>query len=102
MTILLFLVRYVLTSPRSLEACARMNVRPIQLLRKPIEDFIEENPGKAIPLLQVMNHLSLQEIIHSYGYSIYDIPIICSMFVTSSSNISKSNNGVTIASIYLP
>ncbi|XP_018412000.1 PREDICTED: coiled-coil domain-containing protein 185 [Nanorana parkeri] len=36
--------RYVLTSPRSLEACARLRVRPIELLHKSLEEVSEENP----------------------------------------------------------
>nr|XP_039248961.1 coiled-coil domain-containing protein 177-like isoform X1 [Styela clava] len=47
--------RYVLTSPRSLEACARMRIRPVQLLPKTIDEFVEENPGKPLPLLQVFH-----------------------------------------------
>ncbi|TGZ58762.1 hypothetical protein CRM22_009465 [Opisthorchis felineus] len=31
--------RYVLTSPRSLEACARLNIRPVELLFKSKEEF---------------------------------------------------------------
>ncbi|XP_031562597.1 coiled-coil domain-containing protein 177-like isoform X2 [Actinia tenebrosa] len=34
--------RYVLTSPRSLEACARFGVKPIELLHKSYEEFIDE------------------------------------------------------------
>ncbi|XP_022250698.1 coiled-coil domain-containing protein 177-like isoform X2 [Limulus polyphemus] len=33
---------YVLTSPRSLEACSRIGVRPVQLLQKSLRDFEEE------------------------------------------------------------
>ncbi|KAM5165258.1 coiled-coil domain-containing protein 185 [Mantella aurantiaca] len=36
--------RYVLTSPRSLEACARLGVRPVELLHKSLEEVREENP----------------------------------------------------------
>ncbi|XP_070550141.1 coiled-coil domain-containing protein 177-like [Ptychodera flava] len=34
--------RYILTSPRSLEACARYGIRPVELLLKSIEDFEDE------------------------------------------------------------
>ncbi|XP_075719494.1 coiled-coil domain-containing protein 185 [Rhinoderma darwinii] len=37
--------RYVLTSPRSLEACARLAVRPVDLLYKSYGDVRNENPG---------------------------------------------------------
>nr|XP_033793288.1 coiled-coil domain-containing protein 185 [Geotrypetes seraphini] len=37
--------RYVLTSPRSLEACARLGVLPMQLLRKPLRQFLCEHPA---------------------------------------------------------
>nr|DBA27288.1 TPA: hypothetical protein GDO54_011451 [Pyxicephalus adspersus] len=37
--------RYVLTSPRSLEACARLGVRPVELLHKSMEEVREGNPG---------------------------------------------------------
>ncbi|XP_071996163.1 coiled-coil domain-containing protein 185 [Engystomops pustulosus] len=36
--------RYVLTSPRSLEACARLGVRPVDLLYKSYGEIREENP----------------------------------------------------------
>ncbi|ELT94220.1 hypothetical protein CAPTEDRAFT_214163 [Capitella teleta] len=34
--------KYVLTSPRSLEACAHLNMKPVELLYKPLIDFQEE------------------------------------------------------------
>lgn len=34
--------RYVLTSPRSLEACGRFGVKPVELLHKSLEEFVEE------------------------------------------------------------
>ncbi|CAL8099233.1 unnamed protein product [Calicophoron daubneyi] len=43
--------RYVLTSPRSLEACARLNIRPIDLLPKSKGDFIASH--KYIPQSKV-------------------------------------------------
>ncbi|TPP63597.1 hypothetical protein FGIG_12448 [Fasciola gigantica] len=35
--------RYVLTSPRSLEACANMNIKPVDLLPKSKEEFQREH-----------------------------------------------------------
>ncbi|TRY97599.1 hypothetical protein DNTS_004738 [Danionella cerebrum] len=35
--------RYVLTSPRSLESCARLGVKPVDLLFRTLTDFIDEN-----------------------------------------------------------
>ncbi|XP_068088938.1 coiled-coil domain-containing protein 185 [Hyperolius riggenbachi] len=35
--------RYVLTSPRSLEACARLGVKPVELLHKSLREVREEN-----------------------------------------------------------
>ncbi|XP_015258270.1 PREDICTED: coiled-coil domain-containing protein 177 [Cyprinodon variegatus] len=40
--------RYVLTSPRSLEACARCGVKPVELLPRPLADFIREAPGRSM------------------------------------------------------
>ncbi|XP_047466662.1 coiled-coil domain-containing protein 177 [Mugil cephalus] len=40
--------RYVLTSPRSLEACARCGVKPVELLPRPITDFAREAPGRSM------------------------------------------------------
>ncbi|XP_078377121.1 uncharacterized protein LOC144660384 isoform X2 [Oculina patagonica] len=34
--------RYVLTSPRSLEACGRFGIKPVELLHKSLEEFVEE------------------------------------------------------------
>lgn len=36
------LSRYVLTSPRSLEACGRFGIKPVELLHKSLEEFVEE------------------------------------------------------------
>ncbi|XP_067091976.1 coiled-coil domain-containing protein 177 [Osmerus mordax] len=35
--------RYVLTSPRSLESCARVGVKPVELLIQSLNEFIEEH-----------------------------------------------------------
>ncbi|CAL9686831.1 unnamed protein product [Knipowitschia caucasica] len=40
--------RYVLTSPRSLEACARCGVKPVELLQRPLSDFAREAPGRSM------------------------------------------------------
>ncbi|KAK3537497.1 hypothetical protein QTP70_012126 [Hemibagrus guttatus] len=40
--------RYVLTSPRSLEACARCGVKPVELLHRPLSDFAREAPGHSM------------------------------------------------------
>ncbi|XP_033109125.1 coiled-coil domain-containing protein 177-like isoform X2 [Anneissia japonica] len=37
--------RYILTSPRSLEACTRLGVKPMELLHKPLNDLIEDDQG---------------------------------------------------------
>jgi len=34
--------RYVLTSPQSLEACKRFSIKPVELLHKSLEEFVEE------------------------------------------------------------
>ncbi|GCB63026.1 coiled-coil domain-containing protein 177 [Scyliorhinus torazame] len=40
--------RYVLTSPRSLEACARCGVRPVELLHKSLNELAKEAPGRSM------------------------------------------------------
>ncbi|XP_034051124.1 coiled-coil domain-containing protein 177 [Thalassophryne amazonica] len=40
--------RYVLTSPCSLEACARCGVKPVELLPRPLSDFAREAPGRSM------------------------------------------------------
>ncbi|ETE72516.1 putative protein C1orf65, partial [Ophiophagus hannah] len=40
--------RYVLTSPRSLEACARSAVKPVELLARPLSELIKEAPGRSM------------------------------------------------------
>ncbi|KAK6306832.1 hypothetical protein J4Q44_G00219800 [Coregonus suidteri] len=40
--------RYVLTSPRSLEACARCGVKPVEILSRPLSDFAREAPGRSM------------------------------------------------------
>lgn len=40
--------RYVLTSPRSLEACARCGVKPVELLPRPLSDFAREAPARSM------------------------------------------------------
>lgn len=45
--------KYVLTSPRSLEACSRLKVKPVELLQKSEDEFSQENAGKSIKLIGV-------------------------------------------------
>ncbi|KAL1263618.1 hypothetical protein QQF64_006357 [Cirrhinus molitorella] len=40
--------RYVLTSPRSLESCARLGVKPVDLLFRSLTEFIEENQDSSL------------------------------------------------------
>ncbi|XP_063296302.1 coiled-coil domain-containing protein 177 [Pelobates fuscus] len=40
--------RYVLTSPRSLEACARCLVKPVELLARSLSDLVKEAPGRSM------------------------------------------------------
>ncbi|XP_072104330.1 coiled-coil domain-containing protein 185-like [Mobula birostris] len=44
--------RYVLTSPRSLEACARRGLQPVQLLPRPLDEWARENPHEPLRNLQ--------------------------------------------------
>ena len=44
--------KYVLTSPRSLEACSRLKIKPVELLRKSPSEFSQEHAGKSIELIQ--------------------------------------------------
>ncbi|CAM9980795.1 unnamed protein product [Lampetra planeri] len=41
--------RYVLTSPRSLESCARCGIRPVELLSRPLADFAAPGPADSPP-----------------------------------------------------
>ena len=47
--------KYVLTSPRSLEACAKVGVKPVDVLYKPLADFQEELLPQDIPLRTIYN-----------------------------------------------
>ncbi|OCT68682.1 coiled-coil domain-containing protein 177 [Xenopus laevis] len=40
--------RYVLTSPRSLEACARCMVKPVEILSRSLSDLVREAPGRSM------------------------------------------------------
>ncbi|GFS10863.1 coiled-coil domain-containing protein 177-like [Elysia marginata] len=42
--------KYVLTSPRSLEACSRLGVKPVELLYRPLSEFQEELLPQDVPL----------------------------------------------------
>ncbi|KAL5007535.1 hypothetical protein ScPMuIL_016341 [Solemya velum] len=47
--------KYVLTSPRSLEACSRIGVKPVDLLYKPLAELQEELLPEDIPLRTIYN-----------------------------------------------
>ncbi|XP_075451646.1 coiled-coil domain-containing protein 185 [Ascaphus truei] len=53
--------RYVLTSPRSLAACARLGVRPVELLHKPPDEFAEEHRGASMRLVSDMYEANERE-----------------------------------------
>ncbi|KAL8622798.1 hypothetical protein ACOMHN_026919 [Nucella lapillus] len=53
--------RYVLTSPRSLEACSRLSVKPVELLYKPLTEFQEELLPQDVPLRTIYNIYDEQE-----------------------------------------
>ncbi|XP_073691389.1 uncharacterized protein [Garra rufa] len=40
--------RYVLTSPRSLESCVRLGVKPVDLLFRSLTDFIDDNQDSSL------------------------------------------------------
>ncbi|XP_030070600.1 coiled-coil domain-containing protein 177 [Microcaecilia unicolor] len=40
--------RYVLTSPRSLEACARCVIKPVELLPRSLNELVKEAPGRSM------------------------------------------------------
>ncbi|KAL4222834.1 hypothetical protein ACF0H5_018874 [Mactra antiquata] len=47
--------KYVLTSPRSLEAASRLGVKPVDLLYKPLAEFQEELLPQDVPLRTIYN-----------------------------------------------
>ncbi|XP_021376264.1 coiled-coil domain-containing protein 177-like [Mizuhopecten yessoensis] len=47
--------KYVLTSPRSLEACAKLGVKPVDILYKPLAEFQEELLPQDVPLRTIYN-----------------------------------------------
>ncbi|XP_068581012.1 coiled-coil domain-containing protein 177-like [Cebidichthys violaceus] len=47
--------RYVLTSPRSLESCTRLGIKPVELLIKSLNDFIAEQHGVPFEAMRVMH-----------------------------------------------
>ncbi|XP_045168382.2 coiled-coil domain-containing protein 177-like isoform X2 [Mercenaria mercenaria] len=47
--------KYVLTSPRSLEACSRLSVKPVDILYKPLAEFQEELLPQDVPLRTIYN-----------------------------------------------
>ncbi|XP_056327400.1 coiled-coil domain-containing protein 177 [Danio aesculapii] len=46
--------RYVLTSPRSLESCAKLGVKPVDLLFRSFTEFINENQGSPLEEVSVL------------------------------------------------
>ncbi|KAI4888528.1 hypothetical protein NFI96_006853 [Prochilodus magdalenae] len=55
------LSRYVLTSPRSLESCARLGVKPIDLLFKTLTDFMEEHQDTPLEALTALYEVHERE-----------------------------------------
>lgn len=47
--------RYVLTSPRSLQSCARLGIRPVQLLIKSLNELIADRNGLPVEAVRVMH-----------------------------------------------
>ncbi|XP_023281564.1 coiled-coil domain-containing protein 177-like [Seriola lalandi dorsalis] len=47
--------RYVLTSPRSLESCARLGIKPVQLLIKSLNELIAEQKDSPFEAVRVMH-----------------------------------------------
>ncbi|XP_063297490.1 coiled-coil domain-containing protein 185 [Pelobates fuscus] len=46
--------RYVLTSPRSLEACARLGIRPVDLLPKSLQELLDDYPEASVRAVEDM------------------------------------------------
>ena len=53
--------QYVLTSPRSLEACNRCAVQPVQLLYKSLQDFEQEMAGESLLYTELYDRYQLYE-----------------------------------------
>ncbi|XP_041366599.1 coiled-coil domain-containing protein 177-like isoform X2 [Gigantopelta aegis] len=53
--------KFVLTSPRSLEACSRLGIKPVDLLYKPLAEFQEELLPQDVPLRTIYNIYDEQE-----------------------------------------
>ncbi|XP_075932789.1 coiled-coil domain-containing protein 177 [Anarhichas minor] len=47
--------RHILTSPRSLESCTRLGIKPVELLIKSLNDFIAEQHGVPFQAMKVMH-----------------------------------------------
>lgn len=47
--------RYVLTSPRSLESCARLGIKPFELLIKSLNELVAEQRDVPFELVKVMH-----------------------------------------------
>lgn len=58
---------YVLTSPRSLEACANLGIKPVELLSKNFEEFRDELPSYT-PFEEVKHLYKLFEIQRTSEY----------------------------------
>jgi len=54
--------KYVLTSPRSLEACSRLKIKPVELLQKSHAEFSHDNVGKPLELIQVCDVTTQVEV----------------------------------------
>lgn len=46
--------RYVLTSPRSLQSCAKLGVKPVELLFKSLPEFMDEHKGMPLGSLRTL------------------------------------------------
>lgn len=58
---------YVLTSPRSLEACANLGIKPVELLSKSFEEFRDDLPSYT-PFDEVKHLYKLFEIQRTSEY----------------------------------
>ncbi|XP_045603475.2 uncharacterized protein [Procambarus clarkii] len=47
---------YILTSPRSLEACRRLSIKPVELLQRSRDDYDAAHPGQPLPERLVAYH----------------------------------------------
>ncbi|XP_013398820.1 coiled-coil domain-containing protein 177 isoform X4 [Lingula anatina] len=54
--------RYVMTSPRSLEACSRLGIKPVELLYKPLAEFQDDLLPQNVPLRTIYNMFDEHEV----------------------------------------